>query len=149
MTADSPAGGPCAAPGRSGHCSRDRRSSAQLPADILLFTHQLLWTAVVLPSRANSSTKVPVEWLCSSAALGSWAVWMCPQLSPSSLGDSPGTIPRIWGGLWTDSSSRKNNNTELRDFYPLGIHLSPHVLTRSNAATSRCTWQLLSTLVQD
>jgi len=49
---------------------------------------------------------------------------------------------------WTVTNFKNNTTTKLCDFYPLGIHLSPHVLTQSNAATSCCMWQSLSTLVQ-
>lgn len=69
----------------------------------------------------------------SALTLLSWG-----QSSAQGPGVAPGQTP----------AAKKNNNTELGDFYPLGIHLSPHVLTWSNAATSRCTWQSLSTLVQ-
>lgn len=119
----------------------------QLPADILLFTHQPLWTIVVLPSSEPiPAQRSPWDGFVSLQPSGAGLFGCVLSTHPSLLGTV--LCAGTWGGPWTDSSSKKNNNTELGDFYPLGIHLSPHVLTWSNAATSRCTWQSLSTLVQ-
>lgn len=89
----------------------------QLPADILLFTHQPLWTIVVLPSSEPiPAQRSPWDGFVSLQPSGAGLFGCVLSTHPSLLGTV--LCAGTWGGPWTDSSSKKKQQHGAWRFLP-------------------------------